>query len=116
MTMRREFRAAGIAAAAMAAAGCSSDPAFWEAVAMGLDQAAADLEYENAYCYWAPPPGLPYGANQRYCPGDYGYRDIYIPPDSSYWRRRPGRDHHDRDHRRDRDDDRGRDHGRRGKS
>lgn len=116
MTMRRGFRAAGIAAAAMAAAGCSSDPAFWEAVAMGLDQAAADLEYENAWCYWAPPPGLPYGANQRYCPGDYGYRDIYIPPDSPYWRRRPGRDHHDRDHRRGRDDDRGRDHGWRGKS
>ena len=100
--MGKGFRAAVIAAAAMMAAGCSSDPAFWEAVATGLDQAAADLEYENAYCYWAPPPGVPLGANQRYCPGDYGYRDFYIPPESSYWRER----HHG---------DRRGDHGRRGK-
>lgn len=106
-TMGRRFRAAAVAAAAIAATGCSSDPAMWEAVALGLEQAAADLEYQNARCYWAPPPGLPYGANQRYCPGDYGYRDIYIPPDSSYWRRRGDHDHRDRDRRRD--------HGRRGR-
>lgn len=68
----------------------------WEAMALGLEQAAVDLENENAYCYWATPPGLPYGANQRYCPGDHGYRDIYIPPESPYWRDRY------RDHRRDR--------------
>ncbi len=103
--MGRRIRAAMAVAAAMTAAGCSTDPEFWEAVAVGLDQAAADLEYQNAYCYWAPPPGLPYGANQRYCPGDYGYRDIYIPPDSPYWRRRGDHDHRDRhrDRRRDRD-------------
>ncbi len=110
--MRRGIRAAAIGAAAMAAAGCSSDPAFWDAVAMGLDQAAADLEYENAYCYWAPPPGLPYGANQRYCPGDYGYRDIYIPPDSPYWRRQARDGYRDQPHRRDRGGDH-RDHRRR---
>ena len=93
--MGKGFRAAAITLAAIGAAGCSSDPAFWEAVAVGLDQAAADLEYENAYCYWATPPGLPVGVNQKYCPGDYGYRDFYIPPESPYWRDRY------RDHRRD---------------
>lgn len=97
-----------VAATAMAAAGCSSDPAFWDAVALGLDQAAADLEYQNAHCYWAPPPGIPYGASQRYCPGDYGYlAPVYVGP--------PGR-HGDRDRgdrrRRDKDGDghRRRDH------
>ena len=89
-----------VATAALATGACSSDPAMWEAVALGLEQAAADLEYENAYCYWAPPPGIPYGANQRYCPGDYGYRDFYIPPESPYWR-----DGY-RDHRRDQNRDR----------
>ena len=84
-----------VATAALATSACSSDPAMWEAVALGLEQAASDLEYENANCYWAPPPGIPYGANQRYCPGDYGYRDFYIPPESPYWRDRY------RDHRRD---------------
>lgn len=92
-------------AAALGLAGCSSDPAFWEAVALGLDQAAADLEYENAHCYRTPPPGLPYGAIRRYCPGDYGYRDIYIPPDSPYWRRQARDAHRDQPHRRDRDRD-----------
>lgn len=86
MSMRRRVRVAAVAMAAMAAAGCSSDPAFWEAVAVGLDQAAADLEYENAYCYWGTSPAAP-NVQRRYCPGDYGYRDIYIPPESPYWRR-----------------------------
>ena len=105
-----------VMAAALGTSACSTDPEFWDAVAMGLDQAAADLEYENANCYWASPPGIPGGAVQKYCPGDYGYRDIYIPPESPYWRRRD-RERHDHDHDRggrDRDD-RGRDHGRRGK-
>ena len=113
--MGKGLRAAAIAAAAMMAAGCSSDPEFWDAVAQGLDQAAADLEYENANCYWAAPPGLPYGANQRYCPGAYGYRHIYIPPESRYWRERNhgGRDGgHGGGHRRDGG---GGGHGRRGK-
>ena len=92
--------------AALGLGGCSSDPAFWEAVALGLDQAAADLQYENAACYWAPPPSLPYGANQRYCPGDYGYRDVYIPPESPYWRRRARDGYRDQHHRRDGDRDR----------
>ena len=61
---------AAVAAAGLATSACGSDPAFWDAVAQGLDQAAADLEYQNANCYWAAPPGIPYGARQQYCPGD----------------------------------------------
>ncbi|HZW16756.1 MAG TPA: hypothetical protein VFF66_10970 [Brevundimonas sp.] len=104
MIVGKKIRLALAATAALATTACSSDPAMWEAIALGLDQAAAELEYENAYCYWAPPPGLPYGANQRYCPGDYGYRDIYIPPESPYWRDRYRDDRRDRnrEHRRDR--------------
>lgn len=99
--MGGKFRTMAVAAAAMAAGGCSSDPAFWEAVALGLDQAAADLEYQNARCYWAPPPGIPYGAAQRYCPGDYGFlAPVYVAPA----RRHGDRDRGDR-HRRDRDRD-----------
>ena len=94
---RRRLGFGLVVGAVLATAGCSSDPAMWEAIAMGLDEAAADLEYENADCYWATPPGLPYGANQRYCPGDPGFRDFWIPPESPYWRDR-SRDH-PRDHR-----------------
>jgi hypothetical protein len=102
-----------VAAAGLATSACTSDPAMWEAMALGLEQAAAELEYENANCYWATPPGLPYGANQRYCPGDYGYRDIYIPPESAYWRNRG--DRRDRDDRRHGRGDRDRHHDRRGR-
>ena len=84
----KRFRSGLVATAAVAVTACSSDPAMWEAIALGLDQAAADLEYENANCYQATPPGLPYGVTQRYCPGDYGYRDFWIPPESPYWRER----------------------------
>lgn len=118
--MRRSGRSLWVGAAlaaGLATSACSTDPAFWNSVARGLDQAAMDLEYENANCYWAAPPGIPGSAARQYCPGDYGYRDFYIPPESPYWRRRGDRDH--RDHDRDRDGDRDRhddrDHGRRGK-
>lgn len=98
----RRLRLGLIAGAVLATAGCSSDPALWEAIAMGLDEAAADLEYEDAGCYWATPPGLTVAVNQRYCPGDYGYRDFWIPPESPYWRDRY------RDHRREQHPDRDR--------
>lgn len=103
--VRKRIRILLVAATGLLASACSSDPAFWDAVAQGLDEAAADIEYENANCYWS--------ATQRLCPGDYGYRDIYIPPESSYWRERR-HDSGDRGHRRDRDDG-GRRHGRRNK-
>lgn len=93
----RMMRLAAVAATALALTGCTTDPEFWDAVATGLDEAAYDIAQENAGCYWAPPPGVPGGANQRYCPGDYGYRDMYPLPASYY------RDQY-RDGRRDRND------------
>lgn len=107
--MRRGFKAAAIAASAAAVSACSSDPAFWESVNAGLNQLNDELAWEAENCYWAPPPGLTVG-QQKYCPGDPGYRDFYIPPESSYWRGK--RDHHRRDrHDRPRDrDERRHDH------
>lgn len=103
---RKTFRVALVAAAALATTACSSDPAFWEAVALGLDEVAAEAEYEAATCYWgAIPGGDRYGVQQRYCPGDYGYRPPVDLPVSYY--RRNARQHdgrgdgHDRDRRRD---------------
>lgn len=105
--VHRPFRlAAVVTTAALMTSACSSDPAVWDAVARGLEMAADDLAWENANCYWAPPPGAYHGVNQRYCPGDYGYRDLGPLP-ASYYRDnyREAR----RDQRRDRDHDR-RDH------
>lgn len=53
---------------------CINDPAVWDGIAMGLNEVAADMEWENRNCYWAPPPGIPYGAAQKYCPGDWNYQ------------------------------------------
>jgi|GEM_PF-2878754 len=94
---------------ALGLSGCN-DPALMEGIAMGLSEVNAQLEWENRNCYYAPPPGNPYGT-QRYCPGDYGY----VPPVTVYpgsWRdddddRYDRRDRRDR--RRDRDRDRDRD-------
>lgn len=85
--------------------GCN-DPDLMEGIAMGLNEVAADLEWENRNCYYAPPPGNPYGS-QRYCPGDYGYAPpVVVYPGS--WRddddRRDRRERRER--RRDRDRDR----------
>jgi len=57
---------------------CINDPAAWDGIAMGLNEVAADMEWENRNCYWAPPPGIPYGASQKYCPGDWGYQPPVI--------------------------------------
>lgn len=109
---RRPLRIAAVATvAALMTSACTSDPAFWDAMAMGLDQAAADMAWENANCYWGPMPGGErYGPQRRYCPGDYGYAPPVALP-ASYYRReqRPrdrerGRD--DRDDRRDQRRDR----------
>lgn len=105
--IRRPRRILALAAAAgLTQSACAGDPAFWDAVAMGLDQAAADMAWDNAHCYWAPPPGIPYGASQQYCPGSYGYRQpvVYVDrPHRDHRRdddRRGGRDRHrDRDRR-----------------
>lgn len=110
----RLMRLGALVAAALVTAGCTTDPEFWDAVATGLDEAAYDIAQENAGCYWAPPPGVPGGANQRYCPGDYGYRDIGPLPASYY--RDPHRDgrRDDRVGRGDRGRDDNRGGGRRG--
>lgn len=105
-----------VAVAGLGLSACTTDPEFWDAFAAGLDQAAAQLEWENQNCYWSTPPGNPYGISQQYCPGDYGYMPpVYVPYcaprdrdcDGDVDRRRR---HRDRD--RDRDDgrDRDRDH------
>lgn len=104
---------AGAAVSAMGLSACTSDPAVWEGIAMGLNQVAAEMEWENRNCYWAPPPGNPYGAVQQVCPGDWNYRQPVVvvtcaPRDRACDghpdRRR--RDHdRDRDRDRDRDDD-----------
>lgn len=91
-----------LAAASLGLSACTTDPEVWEAIAVGLDQAAADLEWENRNCYWAPPPGMPYGVVQKYCPGDWGYQPpvtVYCAPrdrdcDGVRDRRERRRDHH----------------------
>lgn len=99
----RSIRLTAFVAAALITSGCTTDPEFWNAVATGLDEAAYDIAQENAGCYWAPPPGVLGGANRRYCPGDYGYRDIGPLPASYYRDRyrddrgRSGGGHRDRD-------------------
>ena len=92
--MKRGWTVAIVAAGALASAGCSSDPAFWDSVNAGLNQLNDELAWETENCYWAPPPGMSVG-QQKYCPGDVGYRDFYIPPESPYWRGRRGQDRRD---------------------
>lgn len=103
----RPLRLAAVATtAALMTSACTSDPAFWDAVALGLDEVAADMAWETANCYWATPPGNPYGVAQQYCPGSYGYQTpvtVYVD--------RPHRDHRRGEHRR-RDPDRPRDRNR----
>ncbi|WP_125256341.1 hypothetical protein [Brevundimonas fluminis] len=98
-----------LAAASLGLTACTTDPEVWNAIAMGLEQAAADLEWENRNCYWAPPPGIPYGAAQKYCPGDWGYQPpvvvVTCAPRDRDCDGYPDRRRRDRDHdgRRDRD-------------
>ena len=44
MIVWKKLRLVLAAAAALTTTACSSDPAMWEAIAVGLDQAAAELE------------------------------------------------------------------------
>jgi hypothetical protein len=104
--IRRRLVAALAIAASVGTSACITDPDVLDGIIMGLDQVNAQLEWENRNCYYAPPPGNPYGS-QRYCPGDYGY----VPPVTVYpgsWQndddRRDRRDRRER--RRDRDQDR----------
>ncbi|HEV2081886.1 MAG TPA: hypothetical protein VGR32_05450 [Brevundimonas sp.] len=102
-----------LAAASLGLTACTTDPEVWNAIAMGLDQAAADMEWQNRNCHWAPPPGNRYGPLQQVCPGDWNYQPPVVYPtcaprdrDCDGYRDGPRRDR-DRDGRRhrDRDDD-----------
>lgn len=56
-TGRRASRLAavvGLGAGAVALSACTTDPAFWEAVAMGLDDVAYELAYDQANCVMIP--------------------------------------------------------------
>jgi hypothetical protein len=89
---------------------CTSDPAFWAAVAEGLDQAAYDLANEPV-CSWYTDR---YGVVRQYCqPAYLANSPVYVPPHDGYRDRPDRRDRHDRDGRRHRDGRRDRD-GRKG--
>jgi hypothetical protein len=72
-----------IAVSSIGLSACITDPEVWEGIAMGLNEVAAEMEWENQNCYWSTPPGNPYGATQKYCPGDWGYQPpvvVYCAP------------------------------------
>ncbi|WP_420478064.1 hypothetical protein [Brevundimonas sp. FT23028] len=105
--MRGFKRLCLIGATGLGLSGCSSDPAFWDAVAQGLDQAAYDLANEPV-CTWYTDS---YGIVRQHCVPAYAVNQpvyvtpVYVAPDRDHGR------HRDRDHgRRDRDDRRDRDH------
>jgi len=90
--MKRLKRIVVVALAAAGLSGCTSDPAFWDAVAAGLDQAAYDIANEPV-CNWYTDR---YGMVRQHCVPAYAANTtVYVTPD---YRR-------DRDHRRDRDRD-----------
>jgi hypothetical protein len=103
---KRNAIVAGVAAT-FSLGGCTSDPAFWDAVAQGLDQAAYDLANEPV-CTWYTDR---FGVLQQSCVPAYAANaPTYYVPTSQYRDRDRDRDH-DGD-RRDRRNDRGRgDHG-----
>jgi len=124
MSRRRLGPLAAAAAAATLLGGCSSDPAFWDNLAYGLDTVAYELG-ETPVCRWGPDG---YGGAVQTCQPAWSVNQpVYIAqPDyvhPVYERRRQERRHSD--DRRDRRDDRrhgsghgsghnrGKDHGRR---
>jgi hypothetical protein len=108
MAMRGVKRLCLIGAAGIGLPGCTSDPAFWDAVATGLDQAAYDLA--NApVCNWYTDR---HGVVRQHCVPAYAANEpVYVVPVPDYGRghrrdRDGRRDRDDRRDRRDRDDDR----------
>jgi len=88
---------AGLAAAGLG--GCTSDPAFWDSVAQGLDQAAYELANEPV-CTWYTDR---FGMVQQSCVPAYTLNaPVYYPTGTQYTDYDRDRDHRDRDHR-DRD-------------
>jgi len=109
--MKRVKRTVAILLAGAGLSGCSSDPAFWDAVAQGLDQAAYDLANEPV-CNWYTDR---YGVVRQYCQPAWQANQptyvapVYVTPDYRDGGHRRDRDRDRRDDRRDRDGDR-RDH------
>ncbi|WP_332678484.1 hypothetical protein [Brevundimonas sp.] len=116
--MRTRNTLIALAAAGVGLGGCTSDPAFWDAVATGLDQAAYDLANEPV-CTWYTDR---FGVLQQSCVPAYAVNAPTYYPVSQYGDqdrdrdrrdrgdrdgRRDGRRDHDRDDRRDRDGRRG---------
>lgn len=106
--MKRLKRIAVVLFAGSALGGCTSDPAFWEAVAMGLDQAAYDLANEPVCNWYTGRDGI---VRQHCVPAYAANAPVYVPDYSRHGRdghRDRGRDRRDHD-RHNRDHDR-RDH------
>ena len=115
--MRTRNTIVAILAAGAGLGGCTSDPAFWDAVATGLDQAAYDLANEPV-CTWYTDR---FGVVQQHCVPAYAVNAPTYYPVAQYQDqdrdrgrrdrdrdgRRDGRRDHDRDDRRDRDGRRG---------
>jgi hypothetical protein len=108
-------KTAAVIAACAGLGACTSDPAFWGAVAEGLDAAAYDLANEPV-CNWYTDA---WGTVRQYCQPAWqanqtNYQPVYVPPvryrDDD---RRDGRDRDGRGRRDDRRHDRDHDGGKR---
>ncbi|MGZ8219996.1 hypothetical protein [Methylomagnum sp.] len=107
--MRTRNRLIAMVTAGAVLGGCTSDPALWNAVAQGLDQAAYELATEPV-CTWYTDR---FGVLQQRCAPAYAVNaPTYYEPTPRHRDgdrdRRHGRDHdrrrdNDRDDRRDRD-------------
>ncbi|MDP3801377.1 hypothetical protein [Brevundimonas sp.] len=96
MAARKKIIAILMASAGLA--GCTSDPAFWDAVAQGLDQAAYEIASQPV-CSWYTDR---YGVVRQSCaPAYVANAPTYYPPAPRY---------RDRDRHRDQDRGRRRDH------
>ena len=95
--MRLRNRMIALLMAAPVLSGCTSDPAFWDAVAEGLDQAAYDLATQPV-CTWYTDR---FGVVRQSCVPAYAANSVtYHDPAPRYRDRSDRRDRHDR---RDRD-------------
>lgn len=97
--MRSIRRIAMVAASGVALSGCTSDPAFWEAVALGLDQAAYELANQPVCSSYVNG----YGVVQQYCAPAWQNQPTYVIDYS----RGGGGHYRDRDRYRDGDRHRG---------
>lgn len=111
--MRKRDRIIAILMAGTVLGGCTSDPAFWNAVAEGLDQAAYDLAAQPVCTWYTDRFGV---VRQSCAPAYVANAPTYYPPAPRYRDRDRDRRHRrDHDGRRDHDrDDHGRRDGRRG--